>query len=112
MFGRDGSGLRGRNVEDLGELEEKGLLRRKSPDRGQSQERMGMEGMGSPRRRAAGSGKGVGSGEKGKEVVFERIKLDEKEEHEGGGGLTSTRDKQAFALLVLLCKSTGSVISH
>ncbi|KAI9632848.1 acetyl-coenzyme A transporter 1 [Dioszegia hungarica] len=61
--------------------------------------------MGSPRRRAAG--KGASLGEKGKEVVFERIKVDEKAEQEGGGGLTSTRDKQAFALLVLLCELQG-----
>jgi PAT family acetyl-CoA transporter-like MFS transporter 1 len=94
MFGRDGSGLRGRNVEDMSELEEKGLLRRRSP------EREGESGSSSPRRRVPVS---TGRGEKGGQVSYERIVLDEKEEE--GSGLSSTRDKQAFALLILLCKS-------
>lgn len=95
MFGRDGTGMRGRNVEDLGELEEKGLLRRKSPDKESN-------GLSSPRLR-----RGQGSVRAEKEGSLERIILDEGKE---GEGLTSTRDKQAFALLILLCKLLDTLI--
>jgi hypothetical protein len=58
-----GGGMRGRNVEDVGDLEEKGLLR---------------------------SEKGA---------------LHKVEEEKYEPGLKSKRDQQAFALLVVLCKS-------
>lgn len=104
MFGRDGSGLRGRNVEDISELEEKGLLRRRSEDRDDSTPPQSMRsGVSSPRRRVITQASF--RGEKGGQTGFERIVLDDKDEQgESGQGLSSKRDKQAFALLVLLCE--------
>ena len=78
---RERTALRGKNIEDLGEIEEKGLLRRTtSVD-------LTDDGV---RRRG-----------KEREVRLERV-ADGMEE---GAGLSSRRDKEAFALLVLLCKS-------
>lgn len=103
MFGRDGSGMRGRNVEDISELEEKGLLRRRdSPDGQESRENV-KEGMGSPRRRVVLQPRA--RGEKSSQASFEKIVLDEREDHGASQGLSSKRDKQAFALLILLCES-------
>lgn len=79
--------LRGRTLEDLGELEEKGLLRRNPSG----------EALDSgTRRRDKGKEK-----EKGGNGWLE-VRRDGEEDT--GEGLTSTRDKQAFALLVLLCE--------
>ncbi len=72
--------LRGRNIEDIGELEEKGLLRASSRDSSE-------DGM---RRRG-----------KEKEVRVE--KMVDGEGHEAVG-LNNPRDRQAFALLVVLCE--------
>lgn len=82
------AGLRGRNVEDLDDFQEKGMLR---PSTGQD----GVEnGLLSPRRRAG----------KGKELDVEKIQ-DFSEVDEGEArGLGNPRDRQAFALLILLCE--------
>jgi PAT family acetyl-CoA transporter-like MFS transporter 1 len=88
--------LRGRTLEDLGELEEKGLLRRTS-----SREVPDV----SARRRDKG---------KEKEKVDGWLEVRRDGEEDKGEGLTSTRDKQAFALLVLLCERAfrhGSIAS-
>jgi len=79
------SKLRGRNIEDIGEIEEKGLLRRMESNESAD---------GSTRRR-----------DKGKEKERNGwIQVNQDEGEAEGEGLVSTRDKQAFALLVLLCK--------
>lgn len=84
--------LRGRNVEDLGELEEKGLLRRTSS----SSSREGVE-------------DGFRKRGKEKEVRVERVI--EREDGEVTG-LNNPRDRQAFALLVVLCTSLLSVTPY
>jgi len=78
------SGLRGRNVEDMSQLEEEGLLRKVD---GEASETNGW-------REVKGSGK---------EHRVERV-LDYGL-NEGDEGLNNPRDRNAFALLVLLCKS-------
>ncbi|XAO27293.1 hypothetical protein I312_106138 [Cryptococcus bacillisporus CA1280] len=80
MIHRENNTIRPRNVEDINELEEKGLLRRVDDD---SQDT-------SPTRRR----------EKGneKETRLEKVPV----EKDYSTGLTTRRDKQAFALLVLL----------
>ena len=85
-------GLRERNIEDLAELEEKGLLRAATPE---------SDVENSPRFR----------GGKGKEKEDEKQRLVKVErpfersgsaESEGESGLSSPRDRRAFAILVLL----------
>ncbi|KGB76662.2 acetyl-CoA transporter [Cryptococcus deuterogattii R265] len=80
MIHRENNTIRPRNVEDINELEEKGLLRRVDDDSHDT----------SPTRRRA---KG-----KEKETRLERVPM----ETDYSTGLTTRRDKQAFALLVLL----------
>lgn len=82
MIHRENNTIRPRNVEDINELEEKGLLRRVDDDSPEP----------SPTRRR---GKG-----KEKETRLEKVLAEE----EYSTGLTTRRDKEAFALLVLLCK--------
>ena len=74
--------MRGRNLEDLGELEEKALLRRISDGD------MSDDGV---RRR-------------GKERGLRYEKVVELDEGSSGEGLNNPRDRQAFALLVVLCQ--------
>ena len=83
------SGLRGRNVEDVSLLEEEGLLRRV-----ESRER-------TPTRASPVSHRGS---PKGKEKEF-RMEKAEFVQNEGDEGLNNPRDRNAFALLVLLCRS-------
>ena len=80
----DRTGLRGRNIEDTGELEEKGLLRHAEGD------------MSSLTREDKGN----------KEVRMEKVDYGYEE---GAEGLNNPRDRNAFALLVLLCMSSTSV---
>ncbi|AFR98778.2 transporter protein [Cryptococcus neoformans C23] len=80
MIHRENNTIRPRNVEDINELEEKGLLRRVDDDSPEP----------SPTRRR---GKG-----KEKETRLEKVLVEE----EYSTGLTTRRDKEAFALLVLL----------
>lgn len=82
MIHRDNNTIRPRNVEDINELEEKGLLRRVDDD---------SQDTSPTRRRAKG---------KEKETRLEKVPV----ETDYSTGLTTRRDKQAFALLVLLCK--------
>ncbi|WVQ93622.1 hypothetical protein IAU59_000698 [Kwoniella sp. CBS 9459] len=84
MLHRDNNSLRGRNLEDLNDVEEKGLLMRRSVSRE-------SENDDSVHRRRRGK-------EKQKEHRLEKVKLDDEVE-EYSGGLTSRRDKEAFALL-------------
>lgn len=84
MFGGNKSGVRGRNVENVQEWEEKGLLSRRMSRPG-STDGYELEGK-----------------EKG-QATFEASPGPE----EGGAGLSSKRDREAFALLVVLCKSPG-----
>ena len=77
LHGNERTGLRGRNVEDLSVLEEEGLLKRVVS--GEKQSRSSPKG----------------------EVRVERV-LDSVE---GDEGLNNPRDRNAFALLVLLCTS-------
>lgn len=87
MFSREQSStLRGRNVEDTMELEEKGLLMRRTPTRSREQ---------SPDYKSSPSEKGKG---KGKETRLEKVVMHE----ELGEGLNNKRDREAFALLVVL----------
>lgn len=85
MFGGNKSGVRGRNVEDVQEWEEKGLLSR----------RMSRPG--------SADGYQLNGKEKG-QMSFEASPDPE----EGGAGLSSKRDREAFALLVVLCKQSPS----
>ncbi|WVW82044.1 hypothetical protein I302_104049 [Kwoniella bestiolae CBS 10118] len=93
MLHRESHTLRGRNIEDMNELEEKGLLMRREVSSDSVDENVN-----SPRRRSNKSGK-----EKEKERDrFEKVELldgDRYEEDGEGEGLTSPRDKKAFALL-------------
>jgi PAT family acetyl-CoA transporter-like MFS transporter 1 len=73
--------LRGRHFEDLDDLEEKGYLKRGDSDIGQ------------------------GSGVRDKLLNGSSLKV-ERNDEEFEGGLSSRRDKEAFALLVVLCKWT------
>jgi hypothetical protein len=79
------SALRGRNIEDMGDLEEKGLLMRREGSGSVS-----ATGAGSPRKRSISGGR------------FERVELDDDGEKHSGAGLKSKRDQQAFTLLVVL----------
>jgi len=79
--------LRGRNMEDLGDLEEQGLLMRR-------------EGSGSSA--AAGTPRHRNVSEKEPAVQFEKVDLVNDDEKVVGAGLKSKRDQQAFALLVVL----------
>lgn len=91
MFGRDGRGLRGRNVEDLDKMEEEGLL---SHSRQASHSGIDLtKGQGLEKRRMSPMASPMLSGKVEKVAV----------EEEASEGLTSTRDKQAFALLIVLC---------
>lgn len=80
MIHRENNTVRPRNVEDITELEEKGLLRRVDDD---------SPGPSPARRRGKG---------KEKETRLEKAPVEE----EYSTGLTTRRDKEAFALLVLL----------
>ncbi|OCF73566.1 hypothetical protein I204_05409 [Kwoniella mangroviensis CBS 8886] len=96
MLHRESHTLRGRNLEDLNELEEKGLLMRREMSAESIEDHVN-----SPRRRNPPKGK---EKEKDKDR-YERVELldrDRYQEEEEGEGLTSPRDKKAFALLVLL----------
>ncbi|WVQ78639.1 hypothetical protein IAT38_000726 [Cryptococcus sp. DSM 104549] len=95
MLPRDQSTIRPRNIEDLNELSEQGLLMRRT-DSSDGEDGNG----GSARRRRAGKEKEGGE-------RLEKISLEEEVEHGSGAGLTSRRDKEAFALLVLLCIPLG-----
>lgn len=86
--GSERSGLRGRNVEDVNALEEEGLLKRVDID---------DEGYDEKTRLTPRSLKG-----KEKETRVERV-LDYGA-NEGDEGLNNPRDRNAFALLVLLCE--------
>ncbi|KIR25773.1 acetyl-CoA transporter [Cryptococcus deuterogattii LA55] len=90
MIHRENNTIRPRNVEDINELEEKGLLRRVDDDSHDT----------SPTRRRA---KG-----KEKETRLERVPM----ETDYSTGLTTRRDKQAFALLVLLFSKVSLSASH
>ncbi|ORY21433.1 acetyl-coenzyme A transporter 1-domain-containing protein [Naematelia encephala] len=79
-------GLRGRNVEDLLEMEEKGLLMRRTTSRD-----------GSESGRPLSPGQRMGQ-EKERETRLEKIEFPQ----EQSAGLDNPRDRQAFALLVLL----------
>ena len=81
--------LRGRNLEDLGELEEKGLLRRTSSSSSSGE---------------AGLEDGVRRRGKEKESRVERVMETALHTHEEVLGLNNPRDRQAFGLLVILCK--------
>ena len=86
MFRVDGAALRGRNIEDLNDVEEKGLMRRSNSSTS------GLEDEDGVMRR---------KGKERDEAMYERaMEADEMSE-----GLTSRRDREAFALLVLLCTS-------
>ncbi|RXK40477.1 acetyl-CoA transporter [Tremella mesenterica] len=82
--GMYGSGLRGRNIEDLGDVEEKGLLKRSDSSNSNRSEKTGSL-KGKERERSLG--------------VLEKVDIEQDAQK---GGLSSKRDKQAFALLVLL----------
>jgi hypothetical protein len=84
------TGLRGRNVEDVSELEEKGLLRHVDYDDDGSERET--------RRRDKG---------KEKETRVERVA-----DYSDGSdeGLNNPRDRNAFALLVLLCEFPLSIV--
>ncbi|EIW66512.1 hypothetical protein TREMEDRAFT_34926 [Tremella mesenterica DSM 1558] len=84
-----GSGLRGRNIEDLGDVEEKGLLKRSDSSNSNRSEKTGSL-KGKERERSLG--------------VLEKVDIEQDAQK---GGLSSKRDKQAFALLVLLCELQG-----
>lgn len=127
MFGRAGPGLRGRNVEDIAVLEEQGLLthrRDTSKDLSKLKSGGGAQGQGQgaideylDEKKRAGylaaqaslkghdvyeGGSGSGSVEK---VTMPLLVSNGDDENEGGGeGLNSPRDRQAFALLVVLCE--------
>ena len=88
--GAERSGLRGRNVEDTSHFEEEGLLRRVDSDLSEKDSR-----------------KGPGKS-KEKEARVERV-LDYGGS-EADEGLNNPRDRNAFALLILLCKPAKMVI--
>ena len=77
-------------MEDIHELEEKGLLRRGSRSVEHSRDRW-----------ENGHGRENEKG-KGKEMRLEKVTMTLEEQ--GGVGLSSKRDREAFALLVVLCK--------
>nr|XP_019014711.1 uncharacterized protein I206_00797 [Kwoniella pini CBS 10737]OCF53492.1 hypothetical protein I206_00797 [Kwoniella pini CBS 10737] len=91
MLHRENNTLRGRNIEDLNELEEKGLLMKRELSSSSIEE--SNNNLNSPRRRKSG---------KARETSFEKLNLVDSTEEYDGGGLSSPRDKKAFALLVLL----------
>ncbi|KAK4686170.1 hypothetical protein P7C73_g3958, partial [Tremellales sp. Uapishka_1] len=80
---REGSSLRGRNVEDMEELEERGLLMRRESNTSDE---------GTRKRSTHG-------GTNGKVVVVDKLQL---EEEKLGEGLNNRRDREAFGLLVVL----------
>ncbi|KAL1411897.1 hypothetical protein Q8F55_002883 [Vanrija albida] len=87
LSGRDAASKRGaRNIEDLGDLEEKGLLHRDD-----SPASVGS-GTNTPRK---------GKGKDPREAVFEKLEFQDSDE-QTAPGLKSKRDKNAFALLVVL----------
>ena len=89
--GTERSGLRGRNVEDTSHLEEEGLLRRVDSDLSEK------------------SGKRDRPRSKEKETRVERVeRVLDYGAGEGDQGLNTPRDRNAFALLILLCKSLDS----
>jgi hypothetical protein len=97
------SGLRGRNVEDVHELEEKGLLMSRQSSGTGSDGGTGVRGLSlvekekeKERDRAKEKGKGKGK-DKGR---LEMVTQDE----DGPVGLNNRRDRNAFILLVVLCK--------
>jgi hypothetical protein len=94
--------LRGRNMEDLGDLEEQGLLlRRDTPSpTGKSGTATGAaSSTGTPRHRHTSDG---GSGSGNGLHHFEKLELQTDQEKTIGAGLKSKRDQQAFALLIVL----------
>nr|XP_018266935.1 uncharacterized protein I303_00915 [Kwoniella dejecticola CBS 10117]OBR89093.1 hypothetical protein I303_00915 [Kwoniella dejecticola CBS 10117] len=91
MLHRENNTLRGRNIEDLNELEEKGLLMKRELSSSSVDD--SSANVSSPRRRKSG---------KARETQFEKLNLADGEDEYDGGGLSSPRDKKAFALLVLL----------
>ncbi|OCF44069.1 hypothetical protein I317_02022 [Kwoniella heveanensis CBS 569] len=93
MLHRENNSLRGRNLEDLNDVEEKGLLMRRSVSRESESNDDSVH------RRRRGK-------EKQKEHRLEKVNLEVGGE-EYSGGLTSKRDKEAFALLVLLSLLQG-----
>lgn len=95
------SGLRGRNVEDVHELEEKGLLMSRQSSGTGSDGGAGVRGLSlvekekeKERDRAKEKGKGKDKGR------LEMVTQDE----DGPVGLNNRRDRNAFILLVVLCK--------
>lgn len=78
-----------RNIEDLGDLEEQGLLMRRDDSGGTTSPRS----SGTPRRRGPDANA---------DIVLEKVHLDDERDISGGPGLKSKRDQQAFALLVVL----------
>lgn len=84
---RESNGLRGRTIEDLNDLEEKGVL---------LSDRQNGDGQGSP-----GMVRRVSSRDSGKEVLREKSLEIESFE---GSGLNNKRDREAFGLLVVLCE--------
>jgi hypothetical protein len=95
------SGLRGRNVEDVHELEEKGLLMSRQSSGTGSDRGVGVRGLSlvekekeKERDRAKEKGKGKDKGR------LEMVAQDE----DGPVGLNNRRDRNAFILLVVLCE--------
>ena len=85
--------LRGRNIEDMAELEEKGLLRAATPE--------SEDETASPRFRGSSNGKEKERDQERQRLVMVEKPLERLEDDEESG-LSSPRDRKAFALLVLL----------
>lgn len=104
MFGKEGTGLRGRNVEDLAELEEQGLLTHRRDTSRDMSARLARPGY--------TNGHGNGSGMEKRRISppretrlqehFDRPEKVVQEDFQEG--LNNPRDRHAFALLVLLCE--------
>lgn len=73
-------GLRGRHLEDVNDFEEKGLLKRED------------------------EGVGLGDGVRDK-LLSGMVRVERDDEEFSSGGLDNRRDREAFALLVVLCES-------
>jgi hypothetical protein len=100
MYGQEKSGLRGRNVEDIAGMTEEGRIshsRTSSYTKDLASKVQGLE-----KRR---SGTPLGSPRLG-------AKVDKLQDEVYTEGLTSKRDRQAFALLVVLCMSFSIVMSE